>query len=189
MPVRPITVVGHPALARRAKQVRTVTPEIRVLVSDMFETNTAAHGAGLAANQVGAQWSIFIVDCEDGAGQHVRAHVLNPRLEMGPMAPLDRDQDLEGCLSFPGEAFPRRRATWARVRGIDLDGQEVVIEAEGGTLARCLQHEHDHLQGRLFVDNLDPEDRVAALAARRERGWERRHVRTWDPDTQRPEKV
>ena len=189
MTVRPITVVGHPALDRRAKVVKEVTDEIRTLVADMFETNRAAEGAGLAANQVGSKWSIFIVDCADGAGTHVRAHILNPRIEVGPVRPIDEEDDLEGCLSVPGEAFPTARATWARVTGTDLDGNPVVIEAEGGTRARCLQHEYDHLQGRLYLSRLGTEHRVMAQGAVRDRRWAQRGIKSWDPSATRAEVV
>src|SRR5699024_5406508 len=127
MTVRPITIIGHKALHQPTKKVKEVTETTRELVNDMFDTLEAANGAGLAANQVGVRQRIFVFDCEDGAGVKHRGYVINPVIERGPIAPGDPDPDegLEGCLSVPGESFPTARATWARVTGTDLDGNEV----------------------------------------------------------------
>lgn len=185
MAVRPITVIGHKALHQPTKKVREVTDEIRTLVHDMFETNEAAQGAGLAANQVGARWRIFVYDCEDGDEVHHRGYVINPVLERGPITPGDPDpsEGAEGCLSVPGEWFPTSRATWARVTGTDLDGNSVSVEADGGTLARALQHETDHLDGKLYVERLSPTIRQQARDAMKKRGWAAAHVTKWDPTT------
>ncbi|WP_018157887.1 peptide deformylase [Demetria terragena] len=191
MAVRPITVIGHKALHQPTKKVREVTDEIRTLVADMFDTNEAANGAGLAANQVGARWRIFIYDCEDGDDVQQRGHVINPVLERGPVPPGDPEpsEGSEGCLSVPGEWFPTSRATWARVTGTDLDGNPVVVESDGGTLARCLQHETDHLDGKLYVERLSPTLRQQARDAVKKRGWTDAHITKWDPLTQDAEDV
>jgi peptide deformylase len=185
MAVRPITVIGHKALHQPTKKVREVTDEIRTLVQDMFDTNEAAQGAGLAANQVGARWRIFVYDCEDGAEVQRRGYVINPVLERGPIAPGDPDPSdgAEGCLSVPGEWFPTARATWARVTGTDLDGNPVVVESDGGTLARALQHEVDHLDGKLYVERLTPTYRQKSREAIKQRGWAAAHIVKWDPTT------
>jgi peptide deformylase len=81
----------------------------------------------------------------------------------------------------PGELFPTRRFTGARVTGTDLEGAPVVLEDHGGVLARCLQHEVDHLDGKLYLDRLDPEYRRRALDAVTARGWRARGIRSWDP--------
>lgn len=189
MAVREITMIGHKALHQRTKRVREVTDEIRTLVADMFDTNDAADGAGLAANQVGARWRIFVYDCEDGEGVRQRGHVINPKLERGPVRPLDEEDDWEGCLSVPGEGFPTARATWARVTGTDLDGNDVVIESDGGILARCLQHEVDHLDGSLYVDRLNPTWKAVARETVKDRGWADRGILKWDPTKKKAEKV
>ncbi|MBV7412581.1 peptide deformylase [Dermabacteraceae bacterium TAE3-ERU27] len=188
MPTREITMIGHKALRQRTKKVREVTPEIRQLVADMIETNRAADGAGLAATQVGSRWRLFVYSCTDGKGRLQEGHVINPVLEKGPTVALEEDM-WEGCLSVPGEGFPTARATWARVTGTDLDGNEVVVEDEGGTLARCLQHEVDHLDGKLYVDRLTPQYRREAQDAVTARGWRAKGILSWDPVTTKAEDV
>src|SRR5699024_11150793 len=168
MTVRPITVVGHRALSQRTRRVREITDDLRTLVPDMFETNDAADGAGLAAPQVGARWRLFVYSCPDAEGTLRRGVVL-------------AEETLEGCLSVPGEGFPTARHRGARVTGIDLEGQEVRVEDEGGVLARALQHEVDHLDGSLYLDRLSPARRREALDAVRDRGWRSRGILTWDP--------
>jgi peptide deformylase len=191
MAVRPITVIGHKALHQPTKKVKEITPEIRALVQDMFDTLDAAHGAGLAANQVGVRLRIFVYDCADESEVPQRGVVINPVLEKGTVPPGDPSPEdgAEGCLSVPGEWFPTARAHWAKVTGIDLDGNEVVVEATGGTLARCLQHETDHLDGKLYVERLTPTYRSRAREAMKARGWQDRHITKWDPLTQEAEKV
>lgn len=180
MTIRPITMIGHRALDERARKVREITPQISTLVADMVETSEAARGAGLAAPQVGARWRIFVYSCTDADGRMRRGHVINPVLER--FGPIELDEEtLEGCLSVPGEGFPTARHRGARVRGTDLDGRAVEIADEGGVLARCLQHEVDHLDGRLYLDRLAPALRREALDAVRERGWRERGLISWDP--------
>ncbi|ATG52654.1 peptide deformylase [Brachybacterium vulturis] len=180
MSVRPITIVGHRALSQRTRRVREVTDDLRTLVADMFETNDAASGAGLAAPQVGSRWRLFIVSCEDAGGTLRRGVVLNPVLQRFGGIALD-EETLEGCLSVPGEGFPTARHRGARVTGTDLEGAEVVLEDEGGVLARALQHEVDHLDGSLYLDRLTPARRREALDAVTDRGWRARGTLTWDP--------
>jgi peptide deformylase len=178
--VRPITIIGHRALERPTRKVREVTDEIRTLVADMFETNDAADGAGLAATQVGARWRIFVYDCEDGEGVEQRGVVINPRLERFGSLVLD-EESIEGCLSVPGLGYPTARFTGARVVGTDLEGERVEVSDEGGVLARCLQHEVDHLEGMLYLERLSPAHRREALDAVTARGWRSRGLLTWDP--------
>lgn len=180
MTVRPITIIGHKALERPTRRVREITDDIRALVADMIETSEAADGAGLAATQVGSRWRLFVYSCRDASGEMRRGVVINPRLER--FGPLELDEEtLEGCLSVPGEGFPTARHRGARVTGIDLEGNEVVVEDEGGILARCLQHECDHLDGSLYLDRLGPRERREALDAVSERGWRARGILSWDP--------
>ena len=188
MTVRPITIVGHPALHKPTKKVKEVTPEIRKLVADMFETNEAAEGAGLAATQVGSRWRIFVYSCTDGNGELQEGHVINPVLEKGAIPTLTEDM-WEGCLSVPGEGFPTARSEWARVTGTDLDGNPVVVEDTGGVLARCLQHEVDHLDGKLYLDRLNPQYRREAQQAVSERGWQKQGIKSWDPSAQKADEI
>jgi len=180
MTVRPITIVGHRALSQRTRRVRQVTDELRTLVADMFETNDAANGTGLTAPQVGSRWRLFVYSCEDASGTLRRGVVINPVLERFGGIELD-EETLEGCLSVPGEGFPTARHRGARVRGTDLEGAEVVVEDEGGVLARALQHEVDHLDGMLYLDRLSPTVKREALDAVRDRGWRVDGILTWDP--------
>lgn len=191
MAVRPITIIGHKALHQPTKKVREVTPEIRVLVADMFDTMDAAKGVGLAANQVGVRWRIFVFDCEDGDDVQHRGVVINPVLEKGAVPPGDPDprEGLEGCLSVPGEHYPTARSDWARVTGTDLDGNPVALESTGGTLARALQHETDHLDGHLYVERLSPRFRDQARADIKRRAWADRGLSKWDPATSEAEDV
>lgn len=144
--IRPILIVGDPRLAAPARVVTEFDDELAGFVEDLFETNTAANGAGLAANQVGDPRAVFVYDLVDGGVRH-RGHVVNPVLETSelPETMPDPDDDLEGCLSVPGEWYPTGRASWAKVTGVDISGAPVEVEATTGFLARCLQHETDHL--------------------------------------------
>lgn len=174
MAVRPITIIGHKALHQPTKKVKEITDEIRTLVDDMFDTMEAANGVGLAANQVGARQRIFVFDCpaeEEDAPNHVGL-VVNPVLEKGVVPPGEPDEDdgLEGCLSVPGEHFPTPRAEWAKVTGTDLDGNPVSYEGHG-LFARCLQHETDHLDGKLYIEGLEPDVKREAMRAIRQADW------------------
>ncbi len=191
MTVRPITIVGHKALHQPTKRVREVTDEVRELVADMFDTLDAANGAGLAANQVGVRLRIFVYDCAAADEVDLRGVVINPVLEKGVVPPGDPapEEGLEGCLSVPGEHYPTARSDWARVTGTDLEGNQVVIDALGGTLARCLQHETDHLDGKLYLERLTPTYRTQARSDVKARGWEASRVTKWDPLQQEAEDV
>ncbi|WP_109472590.1 peptide deformylase [Ornithinimicrobium cavernae] len=189
MTVREITVLGHQALHQPTKRVREVTEDIRTLVADMFDTMEAAEGVGLAANQVGVRLRIFVYDCPVPDGPNARGVVINPTLErLGTPSPLDEEEDGEGCLSVPGEYFPLARHPRARVTGTDLEGSPVVIEGEG-LLARCLQHETDHLDGTVYVDRLMGPIKAQARQAALERGWADRLVKKWNPATTKAEDV
>ncbi|GGH48281.1 peptide deformylase [Microbacterium album] len=170
----PIRIMGDPVLHAPAAPVEEITDEIRTLVSDMFETMDAAPGVGLAAPQVGVPLRIFTYSYEDEDGQPWRGVVINPELWMTPPVPgePDEDEESEGCLSFPGERFPLRRAEHVRVVGVDLDGGPVSIEVDGWR-ARIMQHEFDHLDGILYVDRLGASDAKLAQKIARKRGWGR----------------
>ena len=135
--------------------------ELQQLVADMFASMAAAEGVGLAANQIGVDARIFVVDCPDATGTNVVAHVVNPVLHV-PDA-RDLEVDSEGCLSVPGVRADVGRPATAYVTGVDMTGRPVRIDGTG-LLARCLQHETDHLDGLLYVDRLPAKKRKRLLA-------------------------
>ena len=153
MTVHPILIAGDPRLSTPATPVAVFDGDLATLIDDLFETLTAANGAGLAANQIGDPRSVFVYDLVDQGTRH-RGHVVNPVLETSALPETMPDpDDLEGCLSVPDEWFPTGRAHWAQVTGLDRTGQPVTVVGTG-YLARCLQHETDHLAGRLYLDRL-----------------------------------
>jgi peptide deformylase len=142
---------GDPVLKTRAREVTEVTDEIRQLARDMFETMQAENGVGLAANQVGATWRVFVAELRDGENPLPRRYTLiNPKLTR-----LSREIETaeEGCLSFPGIFGPVERAREVTVEGLDLKGQPITLQASG-LLARACQHELDHLDGVVFVERM-----------------------------------
>ena len=149
-----IRVLGDPILREETKPVAQITDELRQLVRDMRETMVAAKGIGLAAPQVGRTERLAIVEVEDD-----RYVVINPEI-------VDADgksKAEEGCLSIPDIYGDVERPERVRVRAMDLDGNAFEVEADG-LLARCLQHEIDHLHGKLFIDYLSVLKRRSALA-------------------------
>lgn len=181
MTVRPIRVVGDPVLHTPTRPVSAFDDTLGVLVEDMFETMAAADGVGLAANQIGVDLRLFVYDCPDDDGEMRRGVVVNPVLEISerPESVPDPDDDWEGCLSVPGEAFPTGRASWARVTGCDVDGSPVSVEGTG-FLARCLQHETDHLDGVLYLDRLVGRYAREARKMLKAQGWGLPGL-CWDP--------
>jgi peptide deformylase len=151
---REIRVVGDPVLRTPCDPITSVDDRVRSLVADLIETVDQEGRAGLAANQIGVGLRAFSWNIDDEVG-----YVLNPRIV--EISEDFQDGD-EGCLSVPGLWFPTRRAWYARVVGEDLDGNEVVVE---GTelMARCLQHEVDHLDGHLYLDRLERSVRKKAM--------------------------
>lgn len=150
---RQIVYYGDPVLHHPCEEVTVFDDELRELVKDMFASMYAANGVGLAANQIGDKRRVFVMDCGNDDGEHVVGYVINPHLHL----PADDDRELEidheGCLSVPGPYEDVGRVTHAHVHGVDLDGNEVTL-AGSGYVARCLQHECDHLDGLLYVDRL-----------------------------------
>ncbi len=158
--VRPITRWGTPVMHRTLEPVTAYDDELRALAADMVATMYAADGVGLAACQIGVDRQIFVFDCPDAEGVITRGVVCNPVLELPEVGDRHLDDDEEGCLSYPGAFVTCARPDWARVHGTDLDGEPVTFEGDG-LLARCLQHETDHLHGTVFGD------RVAARSRKR----------------------
>lgn len=154
MAILNIRIIGDPVLRTVADPVTEFGPELAKLVADMTETMEDVEGAGLAAPQIGVSRRVFTyrVGGVDG-------HIINPVLENSDDYQPDH---VEGCLSIPGLGFPVRRFRATKVTGVDLHGNPVTVEGEG-MLARCFQHETDHLDGILYTDRLEGEDRKKAL--------------------------
>ncbi|HNM83466.1 MAG TPA: peptide deformylase [Mycobacterium sp.] len=179
MAVRPIVIVGDPVLHEPTQPVPvgddgSLPADLAGLIADMYETMDAANGVGLAANQIGVPLRVFVYDCamDRGSTERQRGVVVNPVLETSeiPETMPDPDNDDEGCLSVPGESFPTGRAGWARVTGLDADGNPVTLEGTG-LFARMLQHETGHLDGFLYIDRLVGRHTRAAKRAVKASGW------------------
>ncbi len=161
MAVKPIRLFGDPVLRTPAEPVKDFDKELRNLVKDLTDTMIDAPGAGLAAPQLGVGLRVFTYYVDDRLG-----HVVNPTLDLSE----EQVTDDEGCLSIPGLAFPTPRAMRAVAKGFNMHGEPITLEGTD-LLARCVQHETDHLDGILFVDRMDPEQRKAAMKAIREAEW------------------
>jgi peptide deformylase len=147
--IRPILRYGEEVLHRPATPVAEITPEITQLIDDMIQTMYAAPGIGLAATQVGFALRIFVADISAGRNPSDLITFVNPEFVEREGMQLEE----EGCLSVPGFQATVARPSRAVVKGLDREGREQVIEGTG-LLARCFQHEMDHLDGTLFVDRL-----------------------------------
>jgi peptide deformylase len=173
-----IVKYGHPALRQKGALVTKIDDKIRKLAEDMLETMDDANGVGLAAQQVGVPIQLAVIDVagvedrpstlliagkEVNLEEHMPLILLNPELDLGS----EREDGLEGCLSFPEVTAEIPRSRHVKVRAKNLDGKEMVFEATG-LLARALQHEVDHLQGILFIDRMKSATRTA-LASRLKR--------------------
>ncbi|USX49618.1 peptide deformylase [Lentzea sp. HUAS12] len=182
MAVHRIRIAGDPVLHNPTREVTEFDTELKTLVDDMFETMAAARGVGLAANQIGVDLRVFVYDCPDDQGVQHRGVICNPVLETSevPETMPDPDDDFEGCLSVPGEAYPTGRAQWAKVTGVDLDGQPFEVEGTG-FFARCLQHETDHLNGYLYTDRLIGRYKKEAKRMLRDNEWNQPGL-SWDPN-------
>jgi len=147
MALRNILHYPDPRLRRRADRVATVTDEIRQLIDDMAETMYDAPGIGLAAVQIDVSLRVVVIDLSETRDQLMA--FINPEI-------LEKDGEQvfeEGCLSVPGVYDSVTRAEHVKVRALDRDGKAFEMEARG-LLATCIQHEIDHLDGKVFVDYL-----------------------------------
>ncbi|QDY08741.1 peptide deformylase [Micromonospora sp. HM134] len=154
MTVRPIRIIGDPVLRTACTPVTRFDAALQQLVDDLMDTLTGEPGrAGVAAPQIGVDAQVFVYDADGHRG-----HLINPTIELSD----EIQDDDEGCLSIPGLYFPTRRALHATVHGVDRHGDPLTISGSG-FLARALQHETDHLAGRLYVDTLRGDVRRKAL--------------------------
>ncbi len=156
MPLLTLRHFPDPVLRQKAKDLDPLDPSLPALVKDMFETMYFAEGVGLAANQVGLAVRLAVIDCSGGDDPAAKLVLINP-----VVLSLQGDvQDEEGCLSFPKLRGTTRRGERCRVRAFGLDGRSFELES-GGLLGKALQHETDHLNGRLFIDHLNLSSRAA----------------------------
>jgi peptide deformylase len=160
--VKPIRLFGDPVLRTPAEPVRDFDAELRRLVKDLTDTMLDAPGLGLAAPQIGVGLRVFTYHVDDDEA----GHLINPTLDLSK----DEEDGEEGCLSFPGLSYPVKRAYRVIAKGFNMYGDPVTIE---GTelLARCIQHETDHLDGVLFIDRMDRAQQKLAMKAIRESEW------------------
>jgi peptide deformylase len=141
---------GDPILKTRAQEVRQINDELKRLIKDMAETLQAENGVGLAANQVGAAWRVFVAEIPSQVGPSQRYALINPKI-----ISLSRETEMldEGCLSFPGIYGPVERHVAVKIAGQDVNGKTVTLDATG-LLARAFQHELDHLDGVVFIERM-----------------------------------
>lgn len=162
MTVQPIRLFGDPVLRTPADPVATFDKELRTLVRDLIETMHNAGGAGLAAPQLGVGLRVFGFDVDEVVG-----HLVNPLLEFPDEEEQDGD---EGCLSLPGLYYDTKRRMNVIAKGFNEYGDPLQIVG-AGLMARCIQHETDHLDGVIFIDRLDTAGRKTALREIRRSDW------------------
>ncbi len=149
MAIRQILEYPDPRLRKPARKVERVDDDIRRLVADMLETMYAEKGIGLAATQIDEQLDVLVMDLSEERNEPIC--LINAEI----IAEGGHQEHEEGCLSVPGIYARVRRAEWVKVRALNEHGEPVELEAEG-LLAVCIQHEMDHLRGKVFVDYLSP---------------------------------
>jgi peptide deformylase len=159
--LKDIRLFGDPVLRTPASEVTDFDKELRQLVQDLQDTMLDAPGLGLAAPQIGVGLRVFTYYVDDVLG-----HLINPSLDLSE----DVQDGEEGCLSFPGIHFETPRAFRVVAKGQNMYGEPVVLEGSE-LMARCIQHETDHLDGILFIDRMDREQRKLAMKAIREADW------------------
>ncbi|MEV6833423.1 peptide deformylase [Streptomyces sp. NPDC051133] len=148
--VRPLSLLGDAPLREQCREVTDFGPGLAALVEDLFATMYAAQGVGLAANQIGVGLRVFVYDCPDDDDVRHLGHVVNPRLVQTDGVVI---RGPEGCLSLPGLEAGTERYDHAVVEGRTVTGEPVTVHGTG-FFARCLQHEWDHLEGRVYADHL-----------------------------------
>jgi peptide deformylase len=162
MPTHTIRLFGDPVLKRPTAPVTDIDGTLVKLVDAMYDTMYEANGAGLAASQVGVQQRFFVYDINDETGPHV---IFN-----GEIVETEGEWTYEeGCLSLPGLAFEITRPKLVTISGVDIDGNELVIQGDE-LLGRVFLHETDHLDGVLMLDRLGKDDRKRAMRELREQG-------------------
>lgn len=162
MAVRPIRLFGDPVLRAPSAPVGEIDEGVRALVQDLLDTVELPGRAGVAAPQIGVGVRAFSYNVDGDIG-----YILNPEIVELSGEPVPTG---EGCLSVPGLWHDALRYPHAKVVGIDLDGEELVLEGDG-LFAQALQHETDHLDGKLYLERLDAATRRVAMREVRESDW------------------
>lgn len=166
MTVRDVRLYGDPVLKAQATEITVFDAGLEALAADMLETMEDSGGVGLAANQIGLTKRIFVYDCSH-VNPGMRGVLINPVWDpVGEATQTGR----EGCLSIPGISLDTTRYQTVAVRGFDVAGRPVGMIVSG-LMARCVQHETDHLDGLLFLERLTPELRKDAMATIRTSDW------------------
>jgi peptide deformylase len=161
--LRPIRVAGDPVLRQKTKKVRTIDESIQKLIDDMIDTMRDAPGVGLAANQVGVGLRVIVMEIPDLDDRDSETRdlyaVINPQI-------VKRSGERmleEGCLSIPGYKAMVPRSQSVTLKGLDRNGKEIRIKAEGNLLAQCIEHECDHVDGMLYIDRLGSMDELVKI--------------------------
>lgn len=150
MALREIRLDNDPILRKKSKEITEITDRIKILLDDMIDTMNEAEGVGLAAPQVGILRRAVVIDIGEGPIKLINPVILETKGEV---------IDIEGCLSIPGRSGTVNRPEWVKVKYIDIDGKEKVLEGSG-LLARAICHEVDHLDGILYTDKIIEEVEV-----------------------------
>lgn len=163
MTFREVRIVGDPVLRTPCDPIKEITAGVKTIVEDLIENVDMDGRAGLAANQIGVNLRAFSWNIDGEIG-----YILNPVIvELSEEEVQDGD---EGCLSVPGLWYPCQRSWYARAEGTNLDGKPVIIEGEE-LMARCIQHEVDHLDGHIYIDRISRPVRKRALQDIRQANW------------------
>ncbi len=150
MTVRKVVKYGTPSLREKSKEVHKISKKIQTIVEDLYDTLYATNGVGLAAPQIGESYRIFVIDVGTDPKTMNPITFINPKIIKKEGAV----NSYEGCLSFPEAYTNVRRYKSVKVKALDIKGKPFILEAgEGSLLARCIQHENDHLDGILFIDH------------------------------------
>ncbi len=149
MAIRKIIYLPDKRLREQSKEISTFDEELQKLIDDMFETMYDARGVGLAAPQIGLNIQLSVIDVKGDKREQLV--IINPKVVEAKGEEIFQ----EGCLSVPGAYDKVKRASWVKVEALDRDGKPFTIEGDG-LLGECLQHEIDHLNGKLFIDLLSP---------------------------------
>ncbi len=150
MTVRKVVRYGTPSLREKSKEVHKISKKIQIIIDDLYDTLYATNGVGLAAPQIGENYRIFVVDVGMDKKTMNPITFINPKIikKEGAVS------SFEGCLSFPEAYTNVRRYKYVKIKALDEKGRSFILEAgEGSLLARCIQHEYDHLDGILFIDH------------------------------------
>ena len=154
MAVIPVRVAPDPVLRQRSKRVRNIDGTIKKLIDDMLETMHAASGAGLAAPQIGVPLRVIVI----GIPEEEDIALINPEI----IRRTGKRTVTEGCLSIPGYTGEISRSELVRVKGLDRNGKEIRIRGKE-LLAQALEHEIDHLNGKLYIDFLESPDKLRKI--------------------------